>query len=157
MARPWLRASSPMMPRQGVELVLHSSQTSVGPQVAAQTREGILAFGDNRPLLLQGHGPRHGFWWQHRPSLHHGPRWHHRRSHQAVPDCPWLYSSASLHCAHILLLLFLFHFYTTYWLLLAAPGTPGVWGHFRSGLRSAMSHLCSMAPGRGPFWCDLPT
>ena len=43
-------------------------------------------------------------------------------SHQAVPHYPRVSSSASLHCAHILLFLFLFHFSTTYLLLLVAPG-----------------------------------
>ena len=43
-------------------------------------------------------------------------------SHQAVPHYPQVSSSASLHCAHILLFLFLFHFSTTYLLLLVVPG-----------------------------------
>jgi len=38
-------------------------------------------------------------------------------SHQAVPHYPQVSSSASLHCTHILLFLFLFHFSTTYLLL----------------------------------------
>ena len=57
------RTSSPMMPRQGVQPALHSPQTSTWPQVAPQTRDVYLAFGDNRPLLLQGHRPRHGLQW----------------------------------------------------------------------------------------------
>ena len=43
-------------------------------------------------------------------------------SHQAVPHYPRLSSSASLHCAHILLFHFLFHLSTTYWCLLVVPG-----------------------------------
>ena len=43
-------------------------------------------------------------------------------SHQAVPHYPPVSSSASLHCAHILLFLFLFRFSTTSLLLLVATG-----------------------------------
>ena len=40
--------------------------------------------------------------------------------HQDVPQHPQVSSSASLHCSHILLFLFLFHFFTTYVLHLVA-------------------------------------
>ena len=43
-------------------------------------------------------------------------------SHQAVPHYPQVSSSASLHYAHILLFLFLFHFSTTYLFFLEALG-----------------------------------
>ena len=43
-------------------------------------------------------------------------------SHQAVPSYPLLSSFASLHCALILLFLFLFHFSTTYLFLSVVPG-----------------------------------
>lgn len=39
-----------------------------------------------------------------------------------IPSYPGMSSSASLHCSHILLLLILFHFPTTYLLILVAPG-----------------------------------
>lgn len=104
--------------------------------VAAQTKEVCLAFGDNRPLLLQGHGPRHGPQWEQRPGPYHGLRWHHQ-IHQAAPYYPGLSSSGSLHYTHILLL-FLFHFSTTFLLFLVAPevsGCLGVWGYLKNGLR----------------------
>jgi hypothetical protein len=43
-------------------------------------------------------------------------------SQQAFPHYPQVSSSASLHCAHVLLFLFLFHFSTIYLLLLVVPG-----------------------------------
>ena len=43
-------------------------------------------------------------------------------SHQAVPHYPRVSSSASLHCAHILLFLFLFHLSTTHLLLSVVSG-----------------------------------
>ena len=42
-------------------------------------------------------------------------------SYQVDPHCPQVFSSPSLHCAHILLFLFLYRFSTTYLLLLVAP------------------------------------
>jgi hypothetical protein len=54
---------------------------------------------------LHGHRPRHGPWPQHRPRFHHGRRW---------ASLPWSLSNIFLHCAHILLLLFLFGFSTFY-------------------------------------------
>lgn len=48
------------MPRQGIGPILHSSQESTHPQRAAQTRGICPVLGGNRPLLLQGYGPRHG-------------------------------------------------------------------------------------------------
>ena len=47
-------------------------------------------------------------------------------SHQAVPHYPRVSSSTSSHGVHILLLLFLFHFSTTYLLLLVVPTVCGV-------------------------------
>ena len=47
-------------------------------------------------------------------------------SHQAVPPYPQVSSSVSLHCAHILLFLFFFHFSTTYLVLLMVPGSLSV-------------------------------
>ena len=44
---------------------------------------------------------------------------------QAVPHYRGVFSSASLYCAHILLLLFLFHLSTTYLLILVVPGASG--------------------------------
>lgn len=41
-----------------VEPVLHSPQTLICPWVATQTKDILLAFDSNRPLLLQGHRPR---------------------------------------------------------------------------------------------------
>lgn len=48
------------MPRygEGIGIVLHSPQASICPQGAAQIRDVHLAFGCNRPLLLQGYRPK---------------------------------------------------------------------------------------------------
>ena len=43
-------------------------------------------------------------------------------SQQTVPHYPRVSSSSFLHCAHIVLLLFLFHFSITYLLFLMALG-----------------------------------
>lgn len=49
-------------------------------------------------------------------------------SSQAVPHCPQVFSSTSLHCAHILLFFFLFHFSTTFLLLLVRLESLSIWG-----------------------------
>lgn len=51
----------------------------------------LLAFVGNRTLLLQGHGPRPGPWWQHRSGPHQGLRGYHRLLlHQASPHLSFL-------------------------------------------------------------------
>ena len=86
-------------------------------------------------------------------------------SHQVVPHYPPVSSSASLHCAHILLLLFLFRFSTTYLLFLVVSrvsvclGSSQQWSqecyvlpvHYdtRHGLSQAWS---APLPSR-PAWC----
>jgi hypothetical protein len=73
-------------------------------------------------------------------------------SHQSVPHYPWVSTSASLHCAHILLFFFssislpLTCSYS--WLL----GHLSVWGCLMNGLRSAMTCSCIMAPGQRSSW-----
>ena len=76
---------------------------------AIQTRDVGLVFDGNRPLILQGHGPRHGPWWLPSPGPM-VPGGITGYSHQAVLHYPRVSSSASLHCAHLLLFLFLFLF-----------------------------------------------
>lgn len=49
-------------------------------------------------------------------------------SHQVVPHYPQVSISTTLHCAHILLLFFLFHFSTTYLFILVMPGASGYLG-----------------------------
>lgn len=58
-------------------------------------------------------------------------------SHHGVPHPPPS-SPASLHCAHILLFLFLFHFPTIYLLVLVVPGI-SKWG-LRSGLYALLMY-----------------
>lgn len=58
-----------VMSRREAGPVLRSPQTSTSLQVAAQTRDIQLAFGDNRLLLLQGHGPRHSPCCRQRPLM----------------------------------------------------------------------------------------
>lgn len=103
-----------------MDIVLHSPQTSTYPQGAAQIRGVCLAFGGNIPLLLQGYITTHGPSWKHRPGPHDGPDGITSYSHQAVPHYPRDSSSASLHCAHILLSL-LSDFSNIHLLLLLAP------------------------------------
>lgn len=50
-------------------------------------------------------------------------------------------------CANMFLLLFLFHFFITYLILLMVPGVSECPGHLRRGLRSAVPHLHIMALG----------
>lgn len=56
------------MPMRGVGTSLHSPQTSKWSQAVAQTRDVCLAYRGNIPLLLEGHGLRHGPHWPHWPS-----------------------------------------------------------------------------------------
>ena len=65
-------------------------------------------------------------------------------SHQAVPQYLQVSSSVSLHCTHILLFLFLFHFSTTYLLFLVVP---------RLCIMSSRGHL---GPGLPPEACAVP-
>lgn len=62
-----------MILSQGVESVLHILQTSVCPWETAQTKDVCLAFGNNRALVLQGHGHR----CDPSDNLTIVPRWHH--------------------------------------------------------------------------------
>ena len=63
-------------------------------------------------------------------------------SHQAVPHDPQVSSS-------VFVVPTSFCFSTTDVLLLRCLGSLSVWGHLRSGLKSAMPDLCIMAPGSG--------
>lgn len=101
-------------------------------------------------MLLQGQRPRHGPLWQYWPGPHHGHRWHHWL---LTSDCSSLLSS--LHCENTLPFLFLFHFSSTYLLILVVLW--GICGCLRNGLWSAMYHSCTVALGRGCPWHDLPT
>lgn len=76
----------------------------------AQTRDTHLSFGDNRHVLLKGHGSRPGPQWQHSqdPTTVLGGNTSY--SYQPVPHYLQLSSSASLHSLpflHIYLLLFM--------------------------------------------------
>ena len=84
---------------------------------------------------------------QHWTEPHHGPRGSTGCSHQSVPHYPRFSSSASLHCAHILLFLFLTFLHH---LLVPLSGTRDlrVWGGVRVALRHAIPCLCFMALDR---------
>ena len=99
-------------------LVLHSPKTSTCSRLAYQIRDVPLAFGGNRPSLLQGHEPRTG---QDFTMVY---------SHQAVAYYPRVSSSTSPHSAHILLFLFLssLHHLLAY--------LSGAWGLWVSGIIS---------------------
>lgn len=60
----------------------HDDQERGGPSTCLWAAD--QDFGYNKPLLLQGHRPRHGPWWHHKPGSHHGPRWHARL---LIPGC----------------------------------------------------------------------
>lgn len=122
---------------------MHSPQTAQPPRA----RDLCLTFSGNRLLLLQGHGLRCGPQWQHRPRGITG------YSPQAIRHYPGVFSSAFLHCAHIFLFLFLFHFSTTSLHLLVARGvfacprlspewTQVCYGlHMPYGARQGTSHI----------------
>jgi hypothetical protein len=100
-------------------------QTSPCPWVASQTAD---VFGGNRLLLLHGHGllllhvALNGSTDQNLTMALGGITSY---SDQAVPHYPQVSSSASLYCLHILLFLFLFHFFTTYLLHIVMPSVSG--------------------------------
>ena len=129
-------------------LLCYSGKVKANLMMATQTRDICPAFGHSRPLLLRSCGSRCGFFWQHRSESHHCPGGTANCSHQHVLD-PAVSSSSSLHCTHILLSIFLFHFSTTHLLLLVVPRVSECLGLSKSCLRSAMPCPCIMAPGRG--------
>lgn len=116
---------------------MHSPQTSTCLRVAAQNTDVDMGFCGNRPLLIQGQGPRCGPQCQHRTGHHHGLRSYHPL---LTSGCSSLDSSESpvlsLFIVHILLFHFLFHFSkftsSSQW----SPGSLSLCHRLRSGLRS---------------------
>lgn len=97
-----------------------------------------MAFGGNRPLLLWGHGPKHGLQWQHRPRPHYSLRWPHWFLTTLVTPVLPLFIVPTPFC---------FFFSSISPTLTTAPlccaqGPMSVWDHFRR----AMPHTCIMAP-----------
>lgn len=114
-------ASSPTsfsMPRGGLGPFLHSLQISTCPKAADQTRNVTCSLVVTDSCCFKAVNPDMAHQWQHKPGPHHGLGSITSNSHQDVPCYLQVSSSASLHCTHILLFLFLFHFSTTYLLLL---------------------------------------
>jgi hypothetical protein len=117
--------------------ILHCPKSLTCPQW--QPTPGISAWPlvVTDPLLLQSHGPRYGSQGQD------SPRWHH---HQITSGCfslPLrLNVCLSLFCSHPLFL-FLFHFSTTYLLLVGSQVSEC---HLRNDLRSALPCSCIMTP-----------
>ena len=70
-------------------------------------------------------------------------------SHQAVPHYPQVSISASLHCAHILLLLFLFYFSATDLLLLVALGVSECLGSSQEWSQECYAPLMHYDAGQG--------
>jgi hypothetical protein len=121
VARPALphlhpRTSSLTTPQQPGPALLCSLGEMWGPfswVLQLETMDIRLAFGGNRPLLLQVHELRHGPGWQHGPGPHHNPRWHHQppssgcSSHSQQFYLPSLYKhpSPSLSLHHYLLII----------------------------------------------------
>lgn len=144
---------------RGWEPVLHSPQTSTWSQASAQTRDVCLASCLGLDMALRGSTCQDftmvlGFAGY---------------SHQVIPHYPWASNSASLHCVHILLL-FLFHFPTTYLLISVVPGATWqgqessqallpTWAQCcQAGWESSWvwtTHLSHVAPGRGHLGCGL--
>lgn len=108
------------MPRSGLGPFLYNLQMSSCPKAADQTRDVNLVFGGNRSPLFQGHDMTQI--WTTRGSTGQDPTvvpgGITGYSHQAVPHYLRVSSSACLYHAHILMFLFLFHFFTTYLILL---------------------------------------
>lgn len=118
--------------------ILQCTQTSTCHQVTVQPRGDHLAFGGNRPLLLWGHGPKHGLQWQHRPRPHYSLRWPHWFLTTLVTPVLPLFIVPTPFC---------FFFSSISPTLTTAPlccaqGPMSVWDHFRR----AMPHTCIMAP-----------
>jgi hypothetical protein len=134
------RVNFPKMPRQGVEPVLPSPQTSTGPPGAVQTKNFCLAFpGYRRPAAA---GPQTSVAVQARTAV----RCHCLLFASGLSSLPSSLSSfASLHRARILLLLLFFLLSTTYVLILGHLWPLDV----RSCLRNAMPCPCWVALGRG--------
>jgi hypothetical protein len=109
----------------------------------------VVTYHQSRGLLLQGHGTGHGSQWQQRPGPHHGLRWHHWLLTSSPSSLPsslhFCLSSLCPHPSVSLSLPFLHHL-----LLLGVSGVSR--GLLRSGLRNAVSCLCSMAPGQESSW-----
>lgn len=122
---PWDRLTfNPLPPRQALQLArdrtsspvpipskanssarlgqaLYSTQTSAWPQVAAQSSDVSLAFGGNRPPLLQGPGTRHIPQRQHHQDLSHGLRWRHQLLTSGCPSLPSAFQfSLCSTCSH---------------------------------------------------------
>lgn len=117
------RAGSPLTLTSMVHLP-HICTASI--LVAAQTRDVRLTFGGGRPTLLHGNrsiGDSCGSTDQD-PTIVPGGITDY--SHRAVPHLPPS-SPASLHYAHILLFLFLFHFSTAYYLFFMASRVSQKW------------------------------
>lgn len=116
-----------------------------------QTRDIYLVLGDNRFLLLQGHRHRLDIWWHHRSGLYHGLRWHNQL---LTSGCSSFHSVLPLHCAHVLL--FLFPFYsTTYLLLLMAPGISECLESSQVWCQQCYAPLMyyGVEPCSSPMWC----
>ena len=119
--------------------VLHS------PQTATCLWDVCLAFGNNRLLLLQGQGPRHGPQWQPRLGLHLVPGGITGYLRQAVvPHYSHVSSSASSLCPYPLFSLslsFPHHFFAT----LSGPQGLGVSEVISGVIQKYMA----------PAWCHL--
>lgn len=87
-------------------------------KAADQTRNVTCSLVVTDSCCFKAVNPDMAHQWQHKPGPHHGLGSITSNSHQDVPCYLQVSSSASLHCTHILLFLFLFHFSTTYLLLL---------------------------------------
>ena len=118
----------------------HSPQILTCCRSVEYTRDVDLAFGGNSLLLLQGHTPRHVPLSQSYPGHYQGPTCYHQLLTSGSFSLLSPSISASLHCAHSLLILF--HFSTIYLLLLEALGSLSVQGCLQNVFRSALP--CSL-------------
>ena len=126
--------------------VLNSPQMSTFSWSAAQTRDFHLELGSNRPILLQGHGSRHGPWCQHRPGTHYGAKWHHQLLTSGCSSLPSSFQFQLSSLPHSSFCLYI-PFPTTYLFLLVVTQLSECLRLSMSGLRSVMLFLCALDRG----------
>jgi hypothetical protein len=146
LAHLWHQISHDAQSRGGAS----SAQLSNINMVVPQTRDVCLDLGGN--MLLQGHLDMF-LCSSMGKDLAMLPGDNISYSHPAVPHQPPFSCSFSLHCAHTLLILFLFYLSTPYLFILVSRGTCGC---LRSSQECCAPPLPDGAGQRSYLTCSLP-
>lgn len=119
---------SRILSQWGAEPALQSLFMSTQSQGATYTSDVPMVFSGNmsqghhyRPLLLDGHGPRHGLQWQQVLRLHQASDDRASYSKQAMPFHPHVSYSTCLHDPQTFLLLFFSYLFPTYLHVVMTP------------------------------------